>query len=207
MALVNTKQSSKHKIARHLFTLFFAIYSFSALALQPTPEQLEQFKLMSPAEQSRIAKQFGIDASQFDGGGATMPDVVQETTVLSRDLLQEKKMAELDEALNADAKGNEEPLKLSELKPFGYDLFAGTPTTYTPITDVPVSSDYVLGPGDSLKMAKKRLSIMKRAKNSRYQQIITANMANYNETESPTSRRIRGWLMKNAGGTLVKVKP
>ena len=62
-------------------------------------------------------------------------------------------------------------------------------------------------PGDSLKMAKKRLSIMKRAKNSRYQQIITANMANYNETESPTSRRIRGWLMKNAGGTLVKVKP
>jgi len=152
MALVNIKQSSKHKIARHLFTLFFAIYSFSALALQPTPEQLEQFKLMSPAEQSRIAKQFGIDASQFDGGGATMPDVVQETTVLSRDLLQEKKMAELDEALNADAKGNEEPLKLSELKPFGYDLFAGTPTTYTPITDVPVSSDYVLGPGDSLKI-------------------------------------------------------
>lgn len=62
-------------------------------------------------------------------------------------------------------------------------------------------------PGDSLQMAKKRLSIMKRAKNSRYQQIITANMANYNETESPTSRRIRGWLMKNAGGTLVKVKP
>lgn len=62
-------------------------------------------------------------------------------------------------------------------------------------------------PGDSLKMAKKRLSIMKRAKNNRYQQIITANMANYSETESPTSRRIRGWLMKNAGGTLVKVKP
>ena len=62
-------------------------------------------------------------------------------------------------------------------------------------------------PGESLKMAKKRLSIMKRAKNSRYQQIITANMANYSESESPTSRRIRGWLMKNAGGTLVKVKP
>jgi len=154
MALVNTKQSSKHKIARHLFILFFAIYSFSALALQPTPEQLEQFKRMSPAEQSRIAQQFGIDISQFDGGGAATPDVVQETTVLPRDLEQQKKMAELDEALNADTKkiDNEEPLKLSELKPFGYDLFAGTPTTYTPITDVPVSSDYVLGPGDSLKI-------------------------------------------------------
>jgi hypothetical protein len=62
-------------------------------------------------------------------------------------------------------------------------------------------------PGDSLTMARKRLSIMKRAKNNRYQQIITANMASYHDSESPTSRRIRGWLMKNAGGTLVKVKP
>jgi protein involved in polysaccharide export with SLBB domain len=154
MALVSTKQTSKYKIVRHLFTLFFAIYSFSALALQPTPEQLEQFKRMSPAEQSRIAEQFGIDVSQFDGGGARTPVVVEETTVLPRDLEQQKKMAELDEALKADAKDikNEEPLKLSELKPFGYDLFAGTPTTYSPITDVPVSSDYVLGPGDSLKV-------------------------------------------------------
>ena len=154
MALASTNQASNRKIARHILTLFFAIYSFSVFALQPTPEQLAQFKRMSPAEQSQIAKQFGIDPSQFDGGGQTTPVVVQETTVLPRDLEQQKKMAELDEALNADAKDieDEEPLKLSELKPFGYDLFAGTPTTYTPITDVPVSSDYVLGPGDSLKI-------------------------------------------------------
>ena len=36
------------------------------------------------------------------------------------------------------------------LKPFGYDLFANAPTTFAPATSIPVSSDYLLGPGDTL---------------------------------------------------------
>lgn len=36
------------------------------------------------------------------------------------------------------------------LKPFGYDLFAGVPTTFAPATDVPVPSDYVVGAGDKI---------------------------------------------------------
>jgi polysaccharide export outer membrane protein len=36
------------------------------------------------------------------------------------------------------------------LKPFGYDLFNNAPSTFAPITDVPVPADYVLGPGDEL---------------------------------------------------------
>jgi hypothetical protein len=57
----------------------------------------------------------------------------------------------------------------------------------------------------SLVSGKKRQRIMRRAKNSAYQQIITASVASYEEGESPTSRRIRGWLKTNAGGTLVKM--
>lgn len=36
------------------------------------------------------------------------------------------------------------------LKPFGYDLFEGAPSTFAPVTDIPVPGDYVVGPGDSL---------------------------------------------------------
>ncbi len=36
------------------------------------------------------------------------------------------------------------------LRQFGYDLFAGTPTTFAPATDIPVPSDYVIGPGDTI---------------------------------------------------------
>ncbi|WP_161813688.1 SLBB domain-containing protein [Steroidobacter agaridevorans] len=38
------------------------------------------------------------------------------------------------------------------LKPFGYDLFAGSPSTFAPATDVPVPSEYVVGPGDTLQI-------------------------------------------------------
>ncbi len=40
----------------------------------------------------------------------------------------------------------------TNLKQFGYDLFAGVPTTFAPATDVPVPAEYVLGPGDELEI-------------------------------------------------------
>src|SRR6185437_6350495 len=36
------------------------------------------------------------------------------------------------------------------LKPFGYDLFAQYPASFNPITNVPVPSNYIVGPGDTL---------------------------------------------------------
>jgi polysaccharide export outer membrane protein len=38
------------------------------------------------------------------------------------------------------------------LKPFGYDLFSALPTTFAPATDVPVPAEYVVGPGDTLRV-------------------------------------------------------
>jgi len=45
------------------------------------------------------------------------------------------------------------PLKktgVEGLKPFGYDLFDYAPSTFAPVTNVPVPSDYIVGPGDEL---------------------------------------------------------
>jgi protein involved in polysaccharide export with SLBB domain len=36
------------------------------------------------------------------------------------------------------------------LKPYGYDLFAQYPATFQPLTDVPVPSNYIVGPGDTI---------------------------------------------------------
>jgi polysaccharide export outer membrane protein len=38
------------------------------------------------------------------------------------------------------------------LRPFGYDLFAAQPTTFAPVTEIPVPSEYKLGPGDVVKI-------------------------------------------------------
>lgn len=54
--------------------------------------------------------------------------------------------------------------------------------------------------------AKKRLAIMRRNNNAKYQQIVTQEINGYDELENPTNRRIRGWIKKNAGGTQIPVK-
>jgi len=43
-------------------------------------------------------------------------------------------------------------LDTEALKPFGYDLFAGSPTTFAPVIDVPVPAEYVVGPGDRFEV-------------------------------------------------------
>lgn len=45
-----------------------------------------------------------------------------------------------------------EKLDAEALKPFGYDLFAGVPSTFAPVTDVPVPTEYVIGPGDRIEV-------------------------------------------------------
>lgn len=44
------------------------------------------------------------------------------------------------------------PTGTAALKPFGYDLFRGMPSTFAPATDVPVPSEYIVGPGDTLEV-------------------------------------------------------
>ena len=38
------------------------------------------------------------------------------------------------------------------LQPFGYDLFKDASATFAPVGDVPVPSDYIVGPGDQINV-------------------------------------------------------
>jgi hypothetical protein len=38
------------------------------------------------------------------------------------------------------------------LKPFGYELFKTVPSTFAPVSDTPVPSEYILGPGDTITL-------------------------------------------------------
>ncbi|GAB0149779.1 SLBB domain-containing protein [Marichromatium sp. PS1] len=62
--------------------------------------------------------------------------------------IEERAAEKLDE-VSLEEKIQKQILQ-SELKQFGYDLFDQTPTTFAPVTDLPVPSDYVIGPGDTL---------------------------------------------------------
>ncbi|CAN8142768.1 exported hypothetical protein [uncultured Thiomicrorhabdus sp.] len=40
----------------------------------------------------------------------------------------------------------------SQIQPFGYDLFLGLPSMFAPLSNAPMPSDYVVGPGDVLNV-------------------------------------------------------
>ena len=140
------------RIYKEVFVFLFVLLaltfvSVTSFAIQPSAQQIEQFKRLSPSEQSRLAQQFGVNVPTA-GQQASAPVVVQAETVMARDAGVEsaiKEAAKPEIKTNADALGQ-------DLKAFGYDLFAGNPSSFTPVNDIPVSSDYVLGAGDSLKV-------------------------------------------------------
>jgi polysaccharide biosynthesis/export protein len=45
-----------------------------------------------------------------------------------------------------------QPAGPESLKPFGYDLFEGSPSTFAPVSDIQVPIDYIVGPGDTLEI-------------------------------------------------------
>lgn len=57
-----------------------------------------------------------------------------------------------DAAAGPQSDATMQPNGRPALKPYGYDLFAGAPTTFAPATDIPVPAEYVVGPGDILQV-------------------------------------------------------
>lgn len=126
----------------------FIILTTQAHAVTPTPQMIEQFKQLPKSEQERVARQYGLDPSMLSGSANSSVNVTNPTVVEPR---QNQSSQQSD-----TAKKNEYDFKQdsdrNELKRFGYEMFAGEPTTFAPVTDVPVPSDYMVGPGDVIKV-------------------------------------------------------
>ena len=138
-----------------LFVSFFSLVSTFSYAITPTPEQIQQFRSLPASQQEALAKQQGIELSALQSASpATTVDL--PVTVGTRDVTDQAVSTSLSSGVTSktgiksdeDATGS--PVRI--LKPFGYSLFAGTPSTFAPATDIPVPVDYVLGPGDVINV-------------------------------------------------------
>lgn len=114
-----------------------------------SPAQIEQFKQLPRAQQESLARQYGVDLDSLTGTNSQTQrpqrqEVVEPVSGVND---QERERAEAEKR-----KEDEQAEKNDGLRPFGYDLFAGNPTTFAPVTEIPVPSDYTLGPGDVLRI-------------------------------------------------------
>jgi len=103
---------------------------------------MAQFSQLSPAQQEAVAAQYGMDLSQLKSQqGATSEAAPMPATLAPR--VVDNSQATQRQATATASSG---------LEPFGYNVFAAQPTSQTPLSDIPVPDDYVVGPGDELRV-------------------------------------------------------
>ena len=156
-----TLNTSFTTLARRVTKLMITTAIASAIALpisvsaqQISAEQLAQFKKLPKAQQEALAKQYGVDLGSINAASAnqviTNPEVVKPAMANPSESKEEKVVESGANETTSDKKEsrNEAP----KLDMFGYDLFAGVPTTFAPATDIPVPGEYIVGPGDNINL-------------------------------------------------------
>lgn len=136
--------------AKKLLAAFSLLLPLASYAQSISPAQIEQFKQLPRAQQEALARQYGVDLDSVMGGSNTSarrPENIQVVEPVSSITDEEREKARAEKQQE-----DEEAEKNGGLKPYGYDLFAGSPTTFAPVTEIPVPANYTLGPGDVLRI-------------------------------------------------------
>ncbi len=121
--------------------------SVNAQSFMPSPQQIQQFKNLPRAQQEQLAQQMGFDISMLDAGAR---QTQQEQDANQVDFVQrEVNNEEVSLALSKQSIVSE---STAELVPFGYDIFEGRDEAVQPSANVPVPSNYIIAPGDSIKL-------------------------------------------------------
>ncbi|PFG45485.1 protein involved in polysaccharide export with SLBB domain [Vibrio sp. ES.051] len=110
-------------------------------AQSPTPEQVQMFQNLPADQQQALASKYGFSipsGSSSQSASYKNPQVIQPR----------------EQASDAASSDVEEPwfkkAEKEEIKRFGLALFSGSPSTFAPISDVPVPSNYTVGAGDEI---------------------------------------------------------
>ncbi|WP_045456164.1 SLBB domain-containing protein [Vibrio campbellii] len=121
-------------IAACILASLFAPFSH---AQTPTPEQMQMFQNLPAEQQKALASKYGVSLPS----GSSQPSSYQNPQVIN----PRPEVSNADQTDKADSTKEGE-----ELKRFGLDLFAGSPTTFAPVSDVPVPANYTVGAGDEV---------------------------------------------------------
>ena len=122
------------------FCLLSGILALAGPAWSQAADALERLDQLSPAERQAL-----LDA-------ISQTDMAQSRNVGEPPLSQPPADPSLRPTRSDDGDSTNAGRypRLDDLKPFGYELFAGEPTTFAPATDIPVPVDYIIGPGDTV---------------------------------------------------------
>ena len=126
--------------------LISTLVSIDAYSAQPSAAQIAQFQKLPSGQQQALAKQFGVDINGLKSS-ANASQELAPAIIPSSQPRPEMMVEELS---------NEEKFLLKntqkELKPFGYDIFSNAPSTFNPVANIAIPSDYIIGVGDNVSL-------------------------------------------------------
>ncbi len=127
-----------------------AVFSLSVQAVSPSPEQLKLFKNLTPEQQATLLKSINKQSGGRDKLPLSQPEIVKPKKPVTTPFDEDDVSVE-EETATLEIKQQKKIIK-EDLPRFGYDLFAGVPTTFAPATDIPIPTNYIIGPGDTVEV-------------------------------------------------------
>jgi polysaccharide export outer membrane protein len=152
------------------------------LLQQLSPEQLQQLQQLTSEQRAMVMQRATSSGAQDIAPATNLPPRTVETGRIESDVRSNSADAALSKQEAATARTVDVPVEqvrsqtaadvvevrrsyeefmreskpmevdTSRLQQYGYDLFASEPSTFAPVTDIPVPPEYVLGPGDEIKV-------------------------------------------------------
>lgn len=137
-------------LTKRLLMSLALVLPVTTAAQSISQSQIEQFKSMPRAQQEALARQYGVDLDSIASSASQQNQRPQNVNVVEPvDAISDE---ERERARQEQDNNEEQDRKNGGLKPYGYDLFVGSPTTFAPVTEIPVPNNYTLGPGDVLRV-------------------------------------------------------
>ncbi len=148
------------------FFLITLLWFFNANAQIPgiTPSMLSDFSMMSSSEKRELAKRYGVDLEDLgivdelgidEGIGSVGTEIKSDANdiLIQRIIDSEAKKAQASRYRNNNIPiFSRDLISIDELPIYGAFLFDGRYSTYAPVDNIPVPSDYIIGTGDSLRV-------------------------------------------------------
>ena len=135
-------------VSTALYALFFALVSSTLQAAASTAQQLELLGQLSAEQQAQLLRSLQKAPGVSQVTPLQRPEVVRPKAVGEDTVISDLPRVETGQMDNSQGQNDANAV----LEPFGYDLFAGAPTTFSPVTEIPIPLEYVIGPGDTVQI-------------------------------------------------------
>ncbi|PVY70812.1 protein involved in polysaccharide export with SLBB domain [Tamilnaduibacter salinus] len=145
-----------NRLVRNLVALSVTVTAPFAGAQSLSQSQIDRFMSLPQAQQEALAEQYGVDLENLreQTGGSDQPEEPPQPVVkpLAEAESEEESGRSDSSKPSTDDQGEAQGSGEDSLEPYGYELFAGAPSTFAPVTEIPMPSDYVIGPGDVVRV-------------------------------------------------------